>query len=235
MSNIAIIKIAGKGTRINSSVPKQYINVKGKPIFIYTLDVFNRCPSVDSICVVSDSEHLDTVKEQCAFFGINKARYFCIGGANGNLSTFNGLKLLESILSDNDFIISHDGVRSLVTEEIIEDSIRVAKEYGASIATYQTSGNILFKNDNLRYISRNDILIAQTPITISKKHMEACMRYYHNLDKEKQNEFAGLDDVILALGIQLGKSFGDSTNFKITTDNDLKMFCAIVGDNYDNQ
>ena len=140
---IAIIKIAGKGTRINSNVPKQYIEINGCPIFIYTLKPFNNCELIDSICLVCDSEHMDYVKKQCEKFNMNKVTYFSVGGKNGNLSTFNGYSVVKDSLNDDDIIVSHDGVRALVTEDLIVDSIMKAEEHGSAIASFRSSGNIL--------------------------------------------------------------------------------------------
>ena len=176
MKTIAIIKIAGKGTRINSNVPKQYIKVNDQPIFVYTLTPFNNCKLIDEICLVCDEAHMDYAKEKCEEFHLNKVKYFCLGGKNGNASTFNGFSLVAPTMDDEDIIVSHDGVRALVTEDIIEDSIKVAKEHDAAIASYQTSGNVLFRDDNLKFIGRGEILIAQTPISLKKKIMDKCLK-----------------------------------------------------------
>ena len=139
MKAIAIIKIAGKGTRINSNTPKQYIEVNGRPIFIYTLMPFNNCKLIDAICLVCDRDHMEYVKEQCQKYALTKVNYFCFGGNNGNASTFNGFNAIMNELDDEDVIVSHDGVRALVTEELIEESIKTAMKGGAAIAAYQTS------------------------------------------------------------------------------------------------
>lgn len=228
MKTFAIIKIAGKGTRVNSSVPKQYIEVNGRPIFIFTLIPFNESDHVDVICVVCDAEHMNFVRKKCAEFGIEKAKYFCVGGKNGNASTFNGYNAIRCDLQDNDIIISHDGVRALVTEEIIADSVNVAKNYKAAIAAYSTTGNILFKDSEYKYIKREKILIAQTPISLIKLNFDRCASFFKTKDVNSQDAYAGLDDIAFALNIPIYKSKGSSLNFKITTDNDLIMFRALV-------
>ena len=70
MKNLAIIKIAGKGTRIHSDVPKQFIEVSGKPVFIYTLEAFEKATLVDAISVVTSKEWLNFVVENCKKFNI---------------------------------------------------------------------------------------------------------------------------------------------------------------------
>lgn len=228
---VAIIKIAGKGTRINSNVPKQYIEVNGCPIFIYTLMPFNSCELIDSICLVCDSEHLNYVKDQCKKFNMVKVKYFCIGGKNGNISTFNGYYKVKDILQDDDIVISHDGVRALVSPELIIDSIRKAEEFGSAIASFKPSGNVLFEDDDTRFIGRDDIYIAQTPISLTNKIMKECYSYYFDKEESIQNKFVGLDDIIFLLGHSIAKSKGDTLNFKITTDSDLIMFKALIENN----
>ncbi len=231
MKTIAIIKIAGKGTRINSNVPKQYIEVNGYPVFVHTLIPFNNCEVIDSICLVCDEEHIEYVQKKCKELKMNKVTFFSVGGKNGNASTFNGFITIKDFLNDDDIIVSHDGVRSLVTDDLIRDSIEVAKKHGAAIAAYKTSGNILFRNDNCQFIGRDQILVAQTPISLKKSIMSMCYDFFIRQSEDTQEKYAGLDDIVFSLGIPMFKSLGDSLNFKITTDNDLIMFKALAEKN----
>lgn len=235
MKTVAIIKIAGKGTRIHSSVPKQYIEVNGNPVFVHTLIRFNNCKAIDDICLVCDEEHMEYVKSKCKEMNLNKVVFFSVGGKNGNASTFNGFVSFKDSLDDDDIIVSHDGVRSLVTNDLINDSVDVAKKYGAAIASYKTSGNILFKDDNCRFIHRDQIFVAQTPISLKKSIMTRCYDFFINQSEEAQDAYAGLDDIVFSLGIPMFKSKGDSLNFKITTDNDLVMFKALMEKNNDSK
>lgn len=231
MNIYALIKIAGKGTRISSFIPKQFIKVKNKCIFQYTVEAFENCNKITKICLICDEDHLNFVKDLCNKNKYNKTTFFAIGGETGNQSTFNGYMKIRDLVKDDDLIISHDGVRSLISNAVIEDNINTAIKYGSAIATYQTSGNVLFKDDNNKYLKRSEVFIAQTPICINKNVMENCLRYYSNLSETEKIECAGLDDLIFSLNIPLYKSKGDSLNFKITNDNDLLMFKALKHEN----
>ena len=125
MKNLAIIKIAGNGTRIHSDVPKQFIEVNNKPIFIYTLESFEKATLVDAISIVASEDWLRYVKDKCKEFNITKAKFFCIGDKKyGNGSTFNGYKAALDSEYFPDYIISHDGVRALITPEDIDGCIK---------------------------------------------------------------------------------------------------------------
>ena len=151
MKNLAIIKIAGKGTRIHTDVPKQFVEVEGKPIFIYTLEAFEKSNLTDAISVVTSQEWMDFVIEKCKEFNITKAKFFCLGDPKyGNGSTFNGYK--EALDNDYypDYIISHDGVRALISPEDIDGCISkcINSDNGISQMSKELVGSIIFRNDH---------------------------------------------------------------------------------------
>ena len=151
MKNLAIIKIAGKGTRVHSNIPKQFIEVNGKPVFIYTLEAFEKSKLVDIISVVTSKEWLDFVKENCQKFNITKAKFFCLGDPKyGNGSTFNGYKIALDNEYIPDYVISHDGVRALITAEDIDGCINscIGSDNGISQMSSELTGSILFKNNH---------------------------------------------------------------------------------------
>lgn len=151
MNNLAIIKIAGKGTRVHTDIPKQFVEVRGKPVFIYTLAAFERAKSINAISVVTSKEWLGYVKESCERFGITKARFFCIGDDKyGNGSTFNGYKAALDAGYRPDYVVSHDGVRALITPEDIDGCVEkcVGSDNGISQMAKELTGSVLFKNDH---------------------------------------------------------------------------------------
>jgi len=232
MKNLAIIKIAGKGTRIHSDVPKQFVEVHGKPIFIYTLEAFEQSKLTDAISVVTSKEWLDFVKESCEKFNITKAKFFCLGDKKyGNGSTFNGYKAALDAGYIPDYIISHDGVRALITPEDIDGCIEkcVGSDNGISQMAKELTGSILFKNDHWNVINRNEVLELATPIVLKNKIFYRLCTYYQTATEEQKEKWFGLDTMFMEeFAHCITPYVSDKLNFKITTDSDLKFFKDLI-------
>jgi len=232
MKNLAIIKIAGKGTRIHTNVPKQFVEVHGKPVFIYTLEAFEKSKLTDAISVVTSEEYLDFVKETCKKFNITKAKFFSLGDPKyGNGSTFNGYK--EALDNDYfpDYIISHDGVRALITPEDIDGCIEkcIDSDNGISQMAKELVGSILFKNNHWEVINRNEVLELATPIILKNKIFNRLYTYYQTATDEQKEKWFGLDTMFMEeFAHCITPYVSDKINFKITTDSDLQFFKDLI-------
>jgi len=129
--NYAIILAGGTGQRMKQSgMPKQFLNVYGKPIIVYTLETFQNTPSVDEIiipCNVDWLEHLESLVKE---YHLTKVKSIVVGGKDRVGSVWAGLREIQPKLQKEDVVIIHDGVRPLVAQEVIEENITVAKEKG---------------------------------------------------------------------------------------------------------
>ena len=126
----AIIIAGGSGSRMGQDIPKQFINVYDKPILIYTLEGFQKHPQIDAIEVVCLEGWHDVLWAYSKQFGIDKLKWIVSGGKTGQESIRNGVYNLEGVLSDDDIVIIHDGIRPLVDEIVLTDVILKAKKYG---------------------------------------------------------------------------------------------------------
>lgn len=133
--NIAIIFAGGTGQRMGSNIPKQFLNVYGKPIIIHTLEKFQYHPDIDKIYVACKAELIDYLKELVEKYNINKIPEGGIvpGGATGQDSIFNGLKAAYKNEPEDSIVLIHDGVRPLITEDLITRNIENVKKYGSAI------------------------------------------------------------------------------------------------------
>ncbi len=169
--NIALLTAAGSGTRMGQDIPKQFMNIEDCPVIIYTLQAFQRHSQIDAIAVVCLNGWEVMLRTYAHQFGITKLRWIFKGGGSGYESITNGLKgLQEQGLADDDIVMIHDGVRPLVSEEIISNNLRVCKEYGYAVTgllckevimEYHPEGN------DLAYIEipRERLCRTQTPHT----------------------------------------------------------------------
>ncbi len=130
----ALVFAGGAGKRMNSrSKPKQFLEIHGKPIIIYTLEHFEYHEEVDSIMVVCIKEYMEELKGLLRRFGITKIRGIVPGGETGHDSIYNGLLAMEEFSGEEDIVLIHDGVRPLIDEELITLNIKIVKEYGNAI------------------------------------------------------------------------------------------------------
>ena len=232
MKNLAIIKIAGKGTRVHTSVPKQFVEVDGKPVFIYTLEAFEKSELTDAISIVTSEDWMDFVVDNCKKFNITKAKFFCLGDPKyGNGSTFNGYK---EALKNNyypDYVISHDGVRALITAEDIDGCIEkcIDSDNGISQMSKELVGSILFKNDHWNVINRNEVLELATPIVLKNRIFDRLCTYYQTATDNQKEKWFGLDTMFMEeFAHCITPYVSDKINFKITTDSDLKFFKDLI-------
>ena len=122
--NIAVIFAGGVGTRMgNNSIPKQFLNIHGKPIIVYTLEQFDNSADIDQIVVVCLKSFIDKLYKLIEKFNIKKIVKVVPGGKTGQESIFNGLKFIASEFDNESIVLIHDGVRPFINSGIIKKSI----------------------------------------------------------------------------------------------------------------
>lgn len=130
----ALIFAGGSGQRMNSrSKPKQFLEMHGKPIIIYTLEHFEYHDEVDQIIVVCIKDWIEELRGLLKRYNITKVVNIVPGGATGHDSIYLGLKAMQSISDNRDIVLIHDGVRPLINQELITENIEAVKRYGNAI------------------------------------------------------------------------------------------------------
>lgn len=216
--NIAIILAGGFGLRFDKDIPKQFIKINDKPLLFYTLKVFESCNQIDKILVVVPEQFkiktLDLIKK----YGLKKIMNIIKGGQTRQESSYSALKYLED--KDATIVVIHDAVRPFVSEEIINSSIIVAKEYGAADVIVKITDTIVKARKGFitRIPDRKYLYHGQTPQTfkyslIWKAHKKAKKDMYINASDDAQ--------LILRLGYKVKTIKGSYQNIKITHKTDL--------------
>lgn len=133
--NYGLILAGGVGQRMRrTGMPKQFLEVFGKPIIIYTLQKFEYCEEIDEIIIACHSSWKDYLESLIQRYGIKKIKKVITGGKERQESILNGLFFLESCKAKyDDIVVIHDGVRPLIQDSILRENIRVAKKYGNAI------------------------------------------------------------------------------------------------------
>ena len=228
MKKIAIIIAGGTGERMGQDIPKQFLNVNDKPVIVYTLEVFEKHPDIDSIIVVCLDGWHDVLKSYASQFNISKLKSVVSGGVNGQASIKNGLMEAKKYYEDDDIVLIHDAIRPMVSEEIISDNIVKCQLYGNAITVVPCTTVVLESDnqkDSSRVIDRDKLQLTQTPQAFKLKDL---------LDAHKEAEEKGILSSVAScsLYIELGRkvyfSIGSETNIKLTKPGDLKIFKALL-------
>lgn len=228
--NIAVIFAGGVGKRMKTNgIPKQFLEVYGKPIIIYTLEKFENNQNIDAIIVSCLEEKMDYCKKIVDKYEITKVRAIVKGGKTGQESIYNGLKAAEQISeSDKDIVLIHDGVRPLIDDEIIDNNIKCVKENGSAITCVECKETvvILDDNDNIKDVTdRSRSRLARAPQSFYLKDILAAHR---NALEDGKTDVIDSCTLMRMYGKEVSIVIGKSENIKITTPDDYYMFKALL-------
>lgn len=163
----ALIFAGGAGRRMNSrSKPKQFLEMHGKPIIIYTLEHFEYHQDIDEIVVVCINDWIEELRGLLNRYGITKVSTIIPGGDTGHDSIFYGLEAMKQTTKEDDVILIHDGVRPLINEELISQNIEAVKKYGSAITSEPVRESVVrcIDGENISEVPpRNQMYVAKAP------------------------------------------------------------------------
>lgn len=228
--NYVIIIAGGVGSRLGAPVPKQFVEVLGKPIIAYTMEHFQNHPDIDAIelvCVDGYQDHLNAIAEK---YGITKLLKIVKGGSEYERSIMNGVSGLDGVAKPDDVVMIHWSASPFITEDIITDNIRVCKEKGNAI-TASYSYLLYGSNDGdyaKKAINRESFMTLSAPQSFIYKNI---VDFYKQV--VEKNFFDTIDEhhttvFMTELGIPIYFSKGSHTNIKITTKEDVDLFLGYL-------
>lgn len=218
MAVTAIIVAAGSGSRFGSDIPKQFLELIGKPVIVHTLERFQAAPSVDSIILVLAEEHVaDFNKEVVA-----KLDAVIAGGSSRSSSVFNGL---NTISDDTEIVAVHDGARPLVTVDEIERTIAKAKATGAACLVAPVTDTIKsIRSDEIAgTLDRDKMRRALTPQVFAVDVLRRAFELADATDNATDECY-----LVEKLGHPIAIVEGSSRNIKITHSEDLLLANALL-------
>lgn len=234
--NIAVIFAGGSGLRMHTkSRPKQFLDLNGKPIIIYTLELFDNHPQIDAIVVSCIEEWIPFLEKMLRKFEINKVVKIVSGGATGQDSIYNGLCAAEAYAKDKAAtVLIHDGVRPLITEETITDNINKVAECGSCITCAPATETFIVKQEDgsLEIPTRANSLIARAPQSF---HLTDILSAHRRAIDEDRHDFIDSCTMMSHYDYKLGTIIGPMENIKITTPTDFFVFRAMVKVHEDQQ
>lgn len=223
---VAVVLAAGRGTRMNSDIPKQYLPVKGKPVLYYSLKVFQDS-FIDRVVLVTSGDDVEYCKKNIVeHFNFHKVSDVVAGGKERYHSVQEGLKAA----GECDYIFIHDGARPFVTEEILWRAYVCVSEYDACVVGMPVKDTIKIANENGFADStprRDYVWMIQTPQVFSGKLI--CEAYKTLMENEEEILRRGIritDDAMVVETFTDRKVKlveGSYENIKITTPEDLQV------------
>jgi len=215
----ALVVAGGKGTRISSKTPKQFLELNGLPVLMHTLLTFYRYSQDITVILVLPEDDLQTWQSLCARYKFTQPLILQKGGETRFQSVKKGLEKIE-----NDGLVAiHDGVRPLVSENIIATSFRLAAIHQSAIAAMPLKESIrMIDHDNTKAVDRSKYRLIQTPQTFSVSLIKKAY--------EMQEDLSLTDDASVAenSGHVISLFEGSYENVKITTTEDLIIAEALL-------
>lgn len=163
----ALIFAGGIGQRMKSlDIPKQFLEIEGKPIIVRTMEHFSNHPMVDNIVVVCVENWLDELNRDIEKFGIKKVIATVPGGASGYQSIHNGLLEIDKVAQPEDIVLICDGVRPMLSEQLITTCIEDARKYETAVPVTPSIDSVLYSDDGEncgKNYERKKMFITQAP------------------------------------------------------------------------
>lgn len=214
MKKYAVIVAGGNGTRMKSSLPKQFLVVNNKPLLFYTISTFLKAFPDMNVILVLPEEHMATGQEIIdGYFDAGQIQV-TIGGRTRFESVKNGL---EHVLEES-IVFVHDGVRCLLSPALIHRCYESALESGTAIPVINSRDSIrvVLEDDN-EAIDRNMVKLVQTPQTFHSKIILPAFQI------DFKDKFTDEATVVEAYGLKVQLVEGEDENIKITTPADLML------------
>jgi 2-C-methyl-D-erythritol 4-phosphate cytidylyltransferase len=225
--NSAVIVAGGTGKRFGGDVPKQFLEVCGRPLILHTVGAFDRCPEVGEIIVVLPADYVGIFGDELRDGGFGKLSAVVAGGATRAESVARGI---AAVSPDCRIVAIHDGARPLVSGDEIGRTIAKAAEVGAACLTAPVTDTIKIVRDGLieRTVDRTSLRRALTPqafrIAIIRAALEAS-----DLSETVTDECL----LVERTGQPIAVVEGSARNIKITTPEDLEIAASWIGRDHD--
>ena len=229
--NIAVIFAGGVGSRMKTKdgTPKQFLEIDGVPILIYTLRNFQYSEEIDAIVVVMKEGYLDTTQELIEKYGISKVKAVIPGGETGQESIYHGLLVAEKIAGEEDTIVLiHDGVRPFIEDGLIERNIESVKKYGSAISCVPSKETIVRLNeeqDLQEVIDRSTVWLARAPQSF---YLEDILAAHKEALANGKKDTIDSCTMMINAGKKLHMVETCAENIKITTPEDYYAASGLV-------
>lgn len=223
--NYAIVLSGGTGTRLGSDIPKQYIEIGGKPILMYCLETLEKAECIDEICIVAAPPWQDKIREWVSRYEISKMAGFAEGGKTRQHSLLNGLRFFAARGAGADStVLIHDAARPNVSNDLIKRCIDGLKTADGILPVLPVKDTMYTSTDRKQItglLNREQLFLGQAPESF-------CFEKYYKINRDLSDEelgaIRGSAEIAFKKGLLVELTDGDENNYKITTAVDLDKF-----------
>lgn len=228
--NIAIVFAGGSGVRMGSGIPKQFLEINGKPIIVYTLQLFQYHDRIDKIYLSVLEQYIPYMKMLIEEYHLQKVARVVPGGETAQDSIYHALKTAELENPDDSIVLIHDGVRPFVSYEVISDNIESVKKHGNGITCTPCYETIMISSDGEavgQVPFRKETFAAQAPQSFYLKDIIAV----HDIVRASNTRYENMVDactMIRSQGMEAHMVMGNRGNIKVTTPEDVYIFRGLL-------
>ena len=222
----AIILTGGVGSRVGAGRPKQFVEVLGKPVLAYTIEIFQNNPQIDAIEVVCHKNWKEYLMEMIAQYNLNKVKWVADVGDTFQDSVMSGINNLRNKIKLDDYVMIQYGAAPFTSDKIVNDVIRVMKDKETAVTAtpcYQLLGSNDENATSKKWVYRDKFIQIACPYGFKFSYL---LNIYDRA--EKKGLIEKIEPHMTSLMYALGEAYGDQTNIKITTKEDLDMFEGYV-------
>lgn len=222
--NHVLLMMGGSGTRFGADIPKQFVEVEGRPVFAYIMRKYEAFEQADSIALVCHPEWVEYADEWAMRAAPTKYRGAVAGGATRSESVKNGLRHLAQYSSDNDIVLIHDATHPYLDEPATAEAITAAEELGASTLGQKQYDTVYRTDTNgslTEVVPREQIVSGASPELFAYGQIH---RIYEQASETDFERFTSAGAIALANGIPMKVVPTDLVNLKITYRRDMELF-----------
>ena len=228
MKNYVVILAGGVGRRMCSDVPKQFLEVEGKPIIVYSIENFQQNSNIEKIVVVCVKDWIDYLRKIIKKYSLTKVEWIIEGGSTGHDSIRNGVFFLRGKIKPEDFIVVHDAVRPILPQRAIDEVLRVAHEKGNASSSIPCHPPIVYTEDfesGISDVDREHVMLTASP---QAYRFSLALKCYEMAEEENRHDFTFTSSLLIHCGERVFFAKGTTSNIKITRNEDLALFSALL-------
>lgn len=228
MKNYVILLAGGVGKRMGVEIPKQFIEVEGKPIIVYSIENFQKNDQIEKIVVVCVKDWIEEVRMLVKKYNLTKVEWIIEGGTTGHDSIRNSVFFLRDKIEADDYIIVHDAVRPILPQKAINEVLRVAHENGNASSSIACHPPIVYTEDHksgITDVDRDHVMLTASPQAYK---YSLALKCYEKAEQENKHDFTFTSTLLIHYGERVYFAQGTTCNIKVTTKEDLALMSALI-------
>ena len=227
MKNYVILLAGGVGKRMGAEIPKQFLEVDGKPIIVHSIENFQRNDQIEKIVIVCVKDWIEHLKGIIKEYKLSKVEWIVEGGDTGHDSIRNGVFFLRDKIEKDDYIIIHDAVRPVLPQKAIEEVINVAHLKGNASSSIACHPPIVYTEDfesGITDVDRDHVMLTASPQVY---RYSLALKLYERAESENKHDFTFTSSMLIHYGERVYFAKGTTCNIKITKKEDIALFEAL--------